>query len=191
MASSIGVRVYLISLQRRSKPEALPFNISGVGTPPLKFISDFVLQHAKTTENADHERSWSFEEKSSNGSGNSKGHIYYGTFGFESDFVDAKTRKRKYRRGVTDTEIIPLFYEFWHPKDADYSFAVFQSFQGRSCVNLVMTRMQEVFSTSSPGFALRFKKILPTDNAGSLYNSPVKKITLIKKNASADLSSLF
>jgi hypothetical protein len=190
MASSIGVRVYLISLHRKGDRATLPLAAGGTGTPPPQFISQFISTHSMVTQNKDRERSWYFEQKDSNGSGNSKGYVHYGTFGFESNFIDTNTKKKNYRRKVTDIEEIPLFYEFWFPNP--HAFVIFQSFQGRSCIHLVLSNISELFEIDNPGLQLRFKKLMPNDSAGSLYsNAPVKKLRLIKKNIPSDLADRY
>jgi len=52
-----------------------------------------------------------------------------------------------------------------------------------------MSEMQESFEKANPGFVIVFKKLLPNDLSGSMYYSaPVKKLRLIKRNASKDLT---
>jgi len=192
MASSISIRVYLLQLHRRRDHKTLPFRSAAGGVFVPGFVSKFVADCSTTTEDADLERSWYFEEKMKGVLGNSKGHIHYGTFGFESNIVDNKTKKSKYKRQTTDSEVLPLYYEFWYPPRAQHIFVVFQSFAGRSCVHLVLRKMQEVFEAEHPGFLLRYKKLMPNDSSGSVYRGyPVQKLTLIKKNVSSDLADQY
>ena len=52
--------------------------------------------------------------------------------------------------------------------------------------------MQESFEKANPGFVIVFKKLLPNDLSGSMYYSaPVKKLRLIKRNASKDLTDKY
>ena len=193
MASAISIRVYLLSLHRRRDRSNVAFDPASGGLPVPAFVSRFISDHSTTTENAERERSWYFEEKAMEATlGNSKGYIHYGTFGFESDLVDTKTHKSRYKRQVTDSEIVPLFYEFWHPSKADHLLVVFQSFQGRSCVHLVMHQMQEIFAEENPGYSLQFRKLLPNDQEGSIYrNHAMQRLTLIKKNVSSDIADRY
>lgn len=193
MATAIGIRVYLISLRNKADTrKPLVFADKQVMTPGPKFITQFVSAHASPTQSVERERTWYFEEKEQTGSGNSKGYVHYGTFGFESNFIDSKTKKRNYRRKVTDVEEIPLFYEFWCPPNSPHAFAAFQSFQGRSCITLVMNSMQEIFEHENPGFRMAYKKLMPGDVAASrFYSAPVKNFRLVKKHASADLAEQY
>ena len=145
MASTISVRVYQINIHRRGDRTPLPFRTDAGGAPVPAYVTRFISECSEATEDFERERSWHFEHKAGSGEGNSKGYIHYGTFGFESHLVDSKTKKPNYKRKTTDSEVVPLYYEFWHPPKANRMFAVFQSFQGRSCVNLVMEKMQELF----------------------------------------------
>jgi hypothetical protein len=192
MASSIGIRIYQVSVQRIGKRGLLPFDTEGLTTPPPQFLVDFAASYVTATEHADIERTWYFEPKEAKGSESSKGYVHYGTFGFESDFVDPKTKTQNYRRKTSDVEIIPLFYEFWHPKGASHAFAAFQSFHGRSCISLVMNEMQRLFAEQNQGVSLIFKKLLPVDASGGIYQTaPVKSLRLINRSASGDIADRY
>jgi hypothetical protein len=188
VTTSISLRVYAITLHPVNSSKSLPFDTDFVDVSPQAFLKNFVGGHTTVVRNDDEDRSWFFEEKVSDNSGSTKGYIHYGTYGFESDFVDNKTQKKKYRRQINDIEQIPLFYQFWFPgRSTTCGYAVFQSFQGRSCVQLVTSKAQKDFRDSNEGFALRFKKLLPTDQTGSLYSTAgVKRLRLIKRNAPGD-----
>jgi hypothetical protein len=191
MASSIGVRVYLISVHKKGDRGPLSFAASDIGVPPPQFISQFIADHSTVIQNDDRQRSWFFEEKQCDKTG-SKGYVNYGTFGFESNFIDTKTKQHNYRRKVTDIEEIPLFYEFLYPTNAQHAFVIFQSFQGRSCIELVTSKITELFHRTNNNFLLAFEKIMPNDSVGSLYfNAPVKKLRLIKKNISSDIADRY
>lgn len=191
MAASIGIRVYLVTLQKRGEAKRLPFASTALLSSPASFVNTFMA--SKNTINQDDtlERSWYIEQKSS-GVGSSKGYIHYGTFGFESNFIDGKTKKKNYRRKTTDVEEIPLFYEFWFPPGKDYGFAVFQSFQGRSCIQLLMSKIREGFEAANKGYMLIFRRLTPSDKDGGVFNSaPVKCLRLIKKSISSDIADRY
>ncbi len=153
-------------------------------------MTAFVGSRKRVVQNAEMERSWYFEEKKADGSGKSRGYVHYGTYGFASRMVDTITQMTSYKRKVTDVEEVPLYYEFWSPDRGKYALAAFQSFQGRSCVSLVMSAMKEAFEAANPGYLLRYFKLLPNDRRGSLYEAAgVKRVHLIKRNASGDLAN--
>lgn len=192
MASAIGLRVYRIGVHKRGNPPLIPFDDDDLQKPVQEFIGDFITSHATVIQNDALERSWYFEERGEGGSGNSQGYVHYGTFGFESNFIDTKTKKHHYRRKTTDIEEIPLFYEFWCPEACSFGFVSFQSFQGRSCIGLVMSKMKEAFESANPEHILSFKKLLPNDAKGSAYYSaPVKQLRLIKRKASSDITDRY
>jgi hypothetical protein len=192
MAKAIGLRVYTIGLHAKGNTTPLFLNDLENGPSVPGFISDFLNDHAKVIQNNDAERSWYFEPKGKQEPTCHRGYVHYGTFGFESNFIDTKTKQKKYRRLTTDIEEIPLFYEFWSPSGSKIGFAAFQSFQGRSCINLVMTQMRVQFEKVNPGFVLSFRKVLPNDAKGSaLYSAPVKRLRLIKRKASGDIADRY
>ncbi|MET3725867.1 hypothetical protein [Sphingomonas trueperi] len=192
MASAIGLRVYRIGVHARGKSSLVAFDDEKLNQSVPDFITAFMKLHNSVVQNDALERSWYFEEKDEDGPGNSQGYVHYGTFGFESDFIDTKTKKKNYRRKTTDIEEIPLFYEFWCPDQSAFGLATFQSFQGRSCISLVMTKMKEAFENANPDHILSFKKLLPNDAKGSAYYSaPVKQLRLIKRKASSDIADRY
>lgn len=187
MPAAIGLRVYKAAVFKRGTKEKVPVPSSELSHGREAFLSSFAQSHGEANDDAANERSWHFIEEESPLGYNSKGHIKYGTYGFESQFIDNLTRAEKFSRSRTDVEIIPLYYEIWTPSEADYSLLVFQSFQGRSCVTLVLQAMQKKFEQYNSGYALRFSKLMPAGIASTRYaDAPVKKLTLIKRRVPAD-----
>ena len=192
MTSAIGFRAYVLTVHPKGNRTAIPFDDNGLKMTPNAFVTKFVTSHATAVQNDERERSWYFEQKDSAGSGNSTGYVHYGTFGFESNLVNSKTKTSNYRRQVDDVEEIPLFYEFWWPKDSNHILAMFQSFAGRSCIQLVLGQIQEDFVKQNPGYALLTKKLLPNDGSGGLYSTaPVKRLRLIRRNLAADAAERY
>jgi hypothetical protein len=191
MASAIGLRGYVVTAHKKGDRAHLSFQSSELKVPPPQFFTNFIAAHAAVVQNDEKERSWYFEERENNGLGNSRGYTHYGTFGFESNFVDSKTKAKNYRRKVDDIEEIPLFYEFWRPENRDFCFAAFQSFQGRSCIGLVMDRAQEEFSALNPGYVLKYQKLLPSEGSSLYSKAPVKRLRLIKRNAPQDVTDRY
>ncbi len=195
MSSKIGFRVYLLTLSKERDRKPLPFDSEGITTPVPTFLTKFVEEHSQANaganKDAERQRTWYFDPKPTQETGTDKGYIRYGTFGFESDLVDSKTKAHKYRRETNDVEIIPLFYEFWQPQGLNHAFAAFQSFQGRSCIELVTSRMCDAFSKQNPKFKLIIKKLLPTGSGGIYGSASVKSLRLIKKNAPSDVADKY
>jgi len=187
MASAIGIRVYEISVSKGGAKQ--PINRGSLQV--AKFVSKFISKHRTSVQNSEMERSWYFELCEEDGEGNCRGYVHYGTFGFESNFVDAKTKTQNYRRKKTDVEEIPLFFEFWFPEDENFGYVAFQSFQGRSCINLVMADMKAAFERQSPEVKFLFRKLVPGDSSNTFKNAPVKQFRLIKRNAPGDLADRY
>jgi hypothetical protein len=192
MANAIGIRVYRIGVHKRGSSKLLPFDSPELSTTVPDFVTRFIDAHTNVTHVNEMERSWYFEKKTDDGPGCTQGYVHYGTFGFESNFVDTKTKKKNYRRRVTDVEEIPLFYEFWCPAGSDFGLVAFQSFQGRSCISLVMSKMKEAFEAARPELVMNFKKLMPNDaKASAYYSAPVKQLRLIKRKAPSDFADKY
>jgi len=191
MASAIGIRVYKIVVRERGRIKLLSTEDSGLAKPVFDFVSEFIARHSQQIQNEQLERSWFFESKAQKPR-NNQGYIHYGTFGFESNFIDNKTKKRNYRRQISDIEEIPLYYDFWFPKGQEYGLVAFQSFQGRSCITLTLNRLQEWFEGKSPGHMLRFHKLSPADARGKIFSTaPVKNLRLTRRNAPSDIADQY
>jgi hypothetical protein len=190
LPSAIGLRVYQLTVAPRGAPEPIDLRSAELRVLVPDFLTRFVGAHTTVRRNDDAERSWYFEEAEDNGPGLSKGYLHYGTFGFESRFVDTNTQATSYNRQVSDIEEVPLFYEVWTPSRGRSAFIAFQTFRGRSCANLVLSAMRNEFEGANPNFLLRYTNLMPSDFRGSLYhNNQVKRVRLIKRNSSRELAN--
>lgn len=187
MSITIGLRFYRLTVVDRQSGDALPF----ADADPYPFVEDFIASSANFRDHEEKQRSWLLEQKKGADHREIWGYARYGTFGFTSDLVDRKTRKPKYTRQDSDLEEIPLFFHVWVPETVNFGLLCFQSFQGRSCIQLVINAMSESFKAKNPEKYLRISKIAPNfleDNATD--KAPVKRITLISKTPPADKADL-
>ncbi|MCZ8141227.1 MAG: hypothetical protein O9273_06135 [Acetobacteraceae bacterium] len=187
--AAIGVRGYCVRLLRRGEPKFLPIHSRELREPVAEFFQKFFLDHASSTTNEKKERMWFFEELQRGNRGDSQGYIHYGTFGYQAAIIDSKTKKRNYIRKITDAEQIPLFYDLWFPDGALFGLMAFQSFQGRSCKELVYNKMREIFEEKNPGYTLGFRKLMPTQDSSSPFgDAPVKRLVLKRRSVSSDVA---
>lgn len=187
MSITIGLRFYRISVVDRESGDALPFE----GTDPFPFMEDFVKTHGNFQDHEERQRSWLLQTKKDADDREIWGYARYGTFGFTSDLVDRQTRKSLYTRQDSDLEEIPLFFHVWIPSDGNFGLMSLQSFQGRSCIQLILGAMSESFKEKYPDKYLRTTKVAPNfleDNATA--KAPVKRVTLISKTPPADKADL-
>jgi len=192
MAKAIGLRVYLLSIAERGNPKlSVPFDSPRLTSFFPTFLSDFVDQNVEANNIDEAERTWLFERSKNSKELDIFGQISYGTFGFESKLKNNKSKVIKYERQINDVEEIPLYFQFWSPGGKSMSFAVFQSFQGKSCIQLVIDKLKIEFENIHLELIIKIRKLVPSDLAGGIYNSsPVKSLRLIKKNASTDIADL-
>jgi hypothetical protein len=182
------MRVYLLTVKRRGEAKKIKFGGDGSPTDTPGFIQSFIEEHEASTGNTELERTWSFEPSPNNEPGKIRGLIRYGTFGFESDFVDPVTRERHYKRKKDHVEQIPLYFEFWFPEGFNGGFAVFQSFKGRSCVDMVRTAMRVAFEAKHPEYLLRVMRLVPSPGDKGVYSqAPVRKLSLVQRKATGDV----
>jgi len=187
MSFSIGLRFYQVHIHKVQDRNPVGFQKDVMTSDPYVFMKEFVKNNQEIRDREDLQRSWFLDAKPVDGARDIKGYIKYGTYGFESNLIDRKSKKSNYKRKSSDLEEIPLYFQFWVPDAGPCGFAVFQSFQGRSCVTLVIGAITEQFKAKHKGYALSFKKIMPEDVKGSsLYSAPVKQVRLVKKSMPRD-----
>ena len=145
MPAAIGLRFYKLVARRLRDREKETVEASELAVALPSFLGQFVDRHSDDGEVSDaaKERSYYFIPHESYGIGSVRGHINYGTFGFESRIRDPKKKTTAYNRKAGDVEDIPLYFDFWSPPGADFSMAALQSFGGKSCVHLVLHEMQK------------------------------------------------
>lgn len=182
MAFSIGLRVYQLLVFREKEKTPLDIKADGGPTDLHKFFSDFIDRRGQPTDREDLQRSWLMEPKGVASTTSHEGYVNYGTYGFESNLVDRRTKRSNYRRQPGDLEEIPLYFKFWVPVAESFGLAAFQSFQARSCVQLVTNSVTEMYAGKFKGYRLHFRKLMPEDvKSSALYSAPVKQFTFVKK----------
>ncbi|MHA4838172.1 hypothetical protein [Sphingopyxis sp. MSC1_008] len=192
MARAIGLRVYMLSINEKGDPNnRLDLDSADLSSSLHKFVDDFVTQNQLANSITVAERTWFFEPGKGAKELDNYGQISYGTYGFESKFKNNKTKKLNYQRKTSDVEEIPLYYQFLFPAGKKFAIAVFQSFQGRSCVQLVLDKMKEVFEAANDNYLFRMSKMSPHNGGASLLKAPVKRLKLIKRNTQSDLADQY
>lgn len=194
MPAAIGLRFYKLTARRLRDRDKEVVPASELNVPVPAFIDLFVAEHADEDAVADveKERSYYMEPLETYGHGSTRGHVHYGTFGFESRIKKHKSKVVAYERKSSDVEEIPLYFDIWSPANDDFSMIALQSFGGRSCVHLVLHDMQKQFETLNPGYRLHTNKLLGNDSPQTLFaDAPVKKLTLVRHNAHSDRFSSY
>lgn len=194
MPAAIGLRFYKLVARRlrdREKETVSPADLN-VSVPD--FLGKFVMDRSDedAVSSAEKERSYYFDPIETYGIGCVRGHVHYGTFGYESRIKDLKSKKVAYNRKSSDVEEIPLYFDFWCPAREDFAMISLQSYGIRSCVQLVLHEIQKQFEALNPGFRLHINKLMGNDSPRTLFaDAPVKKLTLIRHNAYSDRFSTY
>lgn len=194
MPAAIGLRFYKLFAKRFGAKQGDVAKSSDLTVPLAAYFSKFVSDHSEENAVADNEkeRSYYVEELENYSVGCYRGHIHYGTFGFESRIKKHKSKVVAYERLSSDVEEIPLYFDVWCPANEDFAILALQSFGGRSCVHLVLHDMQTEFEGLNNGFRLHTHKLLGNNSPQSLFaDAPVKKLTLTRHNAHSDRFSSY
>jgi hypothetical protein len=152
------------------------------------FLADFIRSNRTSRHHDELQRVWYFEAPSKSTSDEFDGILKYGVYGFESDLIDSKTKVHRFKREVGDSEQIKLYYQFWWPgRSSDGALCAFQSFQGRSCIWMILDALRLAFRDEYAGHVLHIYKIMPGTLKTSVFaNAPVKSIKLVAKSLSSD-----
>lgn len=194
MPAAIGLRFYRLFVRGLRDREKKDVPASELSVPLSEFLTRFVDEHSaeEAVSDAEKERSYYFEPRETYGLGSIRGHVRYGTFGFESRIKKHKSKTVAYIRKSSDVEEIPLFFDAWSPPSEDFSILALQSYGGKSCVHLILFDMMRSFEALNPGFRLHAHKLLGNDSPQTLFaRAPVKKITFVKHNAHSDRFSSY
>ncbi|KFL30639.1 hypothetical protein JP75_14285 [Devosia riboflavina] len=184
MAFAIGLRVYRVSITRKSDKERMTIGPAAAPCDLFAFAEQFAQIKQEPTVESEEQRTWFFEPKDTNSIRTVHGYINYGTHGFESKFKDVKTRKEKYSRQSSDLEEIPLYFQMWIPEDSEFALMAFQSFQSRSCVGFVRASMIASFEERYPQYRLNFNVV--ANHATFLNSAPVKSVTFHRPKTVSD-----
>ncbi|HBU99186.1 MAG TPA: hypothetical protein DEF21_14965 [Thalassospira lucentensis] len=181
--NAIGIRLYKLTIHAGEKRDEIDFSDGTVNV--LSLVNGFLNQRKDVNNNDEKQRSWFVEQHTVDGRF-IRGVIKYGNYGFESDLVDRNTKESQYRRKSTDIEQIPLYFSFWIPENGSFGIIAFQSFQGKSCINIVSSDLTNYFSNRFHESKMLVRKVMPATGDASLLEQPVKKLIWMKKNQSAD-----
>lgn len=192
MSFAVGLRVYkLITPIRNARA---PKDTTGwiSNKELLNFLRDFLKDHEAPANRRDLQRGWRIELRHSTNPHMIHGYAHYGTYGFESLLIDGKTRTERYKRQTADLEEIPLYFKYWIPENDNFGLFAFQSFSGRSCIQIITDEMRGVFERKYSKNTLRTQKLMPSEaNNKEIANAKVKRLTMIKTDVSSDLADRY
>lgn len=189
LTHAVGIRTYQIFVTRKGKTDFVDPDEKSLTKKLADFLTDFIVQNSAGVHIQAEEKSWSIEQTSSQGRGESRGQISYGRYGYAASLRDVNTGKENYRRKRTDSEVLNLYYRFWLPPDERFIIAAFESFSGKSCISLVFEHMKEAFEALNNGFLLKMRRLMPAGATAHMYaGKPVKNLKLTTRSPSNDLA---
>jgi hypothetical protein len=187
------VRTYQIFVTKKGGGDFVNPSDSALSEKLPQFITRFIGDRSTVKNLAELEMNWKLLEKSNDGTGNSRGIISYGRYGYAASLQDAKTGKENYKRKRSDSEVIELYYRIWSPDKERFAVAAFSSFSGKSCITLVFEDMKSEFEKRNSGYLLKYRKLMPSGASAKIYaGRPVKNLRLVTMKPPNDLAdSLF
>lgn len=187
MSATIGLWIYRIDVYPINGRKSVELDDERLSKSPAGVLQELLVKHSAAVTDEDRQRVWYFEDPTLNEGGETNGYVRYGTYGFESDFIDSKTKEQKYKRESHHYEDIPLYYQFWFPEHGKFALMLMQSFGGRSCISYVRDAIRNLFIKRNGDYSLRFKKIVPADiKTSGLTEIPVTGLSFIKRVKNGD-----
>ena len=187
MTFAIALRVYRLSVRAKGEKNPLGFRNGGGPLDLFKALNSFVDNHREVTNLTGKQRSWCFTPAPTNNPQTVYGLVDYGTYGFKSHIVDLETGEIQFTRESTHSEQIPLFFLFDVKAGDKSAFAVFQSFQARSCMQIILDRLAEWYKESFPGYLLDINPLMPAAVIDAAYgDAQVRQLTLVKRSVPHD-----
>lgn len=181
----IGLRIYKIQLHRNNVREKIG---SGVAATDLAAFTRNLIAKASSSPLDDGSSKVVRFQPEPDDQYSQHGLMRYGTYGFGSQVENVQTGAIAHNRTIDQADTIPLYYRFWFPPSYSYGLMATQSFGGRSCSDLVRKAFINAHSIAWPDYRMTSAKVMP--NEINLYGRrPVKKITLIRKNAEQNIVS--
>ncbi len=181
--NTIGVRLYRVAVRGGDSRSELRFSDEDMNV--MRFVRSFLRERKSAVTRDDRLRRW-YVDHFEVDEGMVRGVLKYGHYGYESDIVDSETSEERYKRKSSDVEQIPLYFSFWIPKKGGFGIAAFQSFQGRSCIDIFTSDIAEQFTNRHHECKLLFHKVMPGGAEGMFLQKPVKKLYCMKKHETAD-----
>jgi hypothetical protein len=183
--NQIGIHIYRITVHRTRKPQKIQLSSGGEGANLFSATKYFIETFSQATEEGSQiARPWYFDQVIVDGR-SWHGLIRYGSSGYESEIVDRRTRSLRFKREITDMDVIPLYFRIWVPDKGDYALIALQTFGLRSCVNRVREALEQYFRRSHDGFRLTYSPVVMTD-LESIRSATVKSISFVKRDTASD-----
>lgn len=183
--NSIGLHIYSLHLRKKRDFKVIPYSPVGDGNFLAQALPKMIAKYSTPIDGeTSRPRPWYFDSANTDGFATS-GTILYGSTGFESDIVDGKTRKLRYKRSVTDLDVIPIYFRFWIPDCGELALMALQTFGQKSCVRRVQVAVSDSIKSVSEHHTLDIKPVVLSSTKRFLDGN-VKSISLVKKDFSTD-----
>lgn len=124
--------------------------------------------------------------------GTMSGHLRTGEYGYTSELYDVATETKAHDRATSEAELIPFFFMFYLPSDADRGIAILQRFGNLGIRSILAGGFGEYFSTRFPKYRVHFNPLVPRDVIRHyLKDGRIRKIEFIRFSKPGNIEDLY
>lgn len=108
------------------------------------------------------------------------GRLQTGEYGFTSELVDTNSSAISHERTAKEAEMIPFYFGFFAPKQADWCVLILQRFKNLGIHDFLVHKLQMDFGKAFPGLRLVVDRLVPSTLAKALLGgAEVKTLRLV------------
>lgn len=195
MANKIKLEVYTIRIRYlRKKTEFLKLNDFFDGDDFITFFYNYILSFDKQLEiNVKQKKSIKIDKSNIKLSSHKRriisGVIESGDYGYESTIYSTKDGKKKYKRQIEDTEILPFYFLVYLPKNDNKCFLVLQRFGVYGINSVIQNHLGNYFINKYPEYRMEIDAFISQKLAQKFINKGnIRKYVLTRYNLSSDIT---
>jgi hypothetical protein len=101
-----------------------------------------------------------------------------GEYGWEADFVNSQTFKKRFRRTTDDAELLPLYFRLHVPDDRSVGVLLVQRFGQHGVFSALSAGLREYLSNVLPGYHLDLRPVVPRAVLDEVLGKNLTKIRI-------------
>ncbi|WP_152032626.1 hypothetical protein [Ereboglobus luteus] len=118
---------------------------------------------------------------------NFEGLVITGEYGYETELLDVKGKKKPYQRSTTEAELLPFYFRYYIPKTGDSSVLLLQRFGTSGVRKTLGNNLLPEFEKQFSGVKLFITPLIPDGLLDKLMNGGLHAITLRKNTLPSDV----
>jgi hypothetical protein len=187
--ATISLGAYTIRVRRHREEDYLPLDDLPGGLELFSLLRSFLGEIAINAVHNETEKRLITARAIQHSGSRIQALLETGEYGYESDLLSAKTRKKRFRRGRDDAEMLPFHLEADLPHGSTTGLLVLQRFKTFGIRRAFEKTFTSWLSTRRTAVVIEINPLLSTEAAAEIAKqNGVKKIRLIRRAIPKDLA---